>query len=99
PKGKAKSVAMIEEGKARAEECPFSSPPPEPSTFAACLRRHRTWALPTFEWVKINVQKSTTGARNPENSAIFRALDRVELESSAGKEDRRLQMLPIAETI
>jgi hypothetical protein len=34
-----------------------------------------------------------------QESAIFRALDRVEFESSAVKEDSRLQMLPIAEAI
>jgi hypothetical protein len=56
-------------------------------------------ALPTFEWVKNSVQTSAMGARNPEESAIFRALDRVEFESSAVKEDGRLQMLPIAEAI
>ena len=56
-------------------------------------------ALPTFEWVKNSVQMAAIGARNPEESAIFRALDRVEFESSAVKEDGRLQMLPIAEAI
>ncbi|HKM52725.1 MAG TPA: hypothetical protein VJY33_04890, partial [Isosphaeraceae bacterium] len=56
-------------------------------------------ALPTFEWVKNNVHTYTMGARIPEESAIFRALDGVEFESSAVKEDGRLQMLPIAETI
>src|SRR5271157_198513 len=60
---------------------------------------HILLALPTFEWVKNSVQTSAMGARNPEESAIFRALDRVEFESSAVKEDGRLQMLPIAEAI
>ena len=40
-------------------------------------------ALPTFEWVKNNVQMPIIGVKNPEDSAIFRALDRVEFESSA----------------
>ena len=59
----------------------------------------RFLALPTFEWVKNSVQTLAMGARNPEESAIFRALDRVEFESSAVKENGRLQMLPIAEAI
>ena len=56
-------------------------------------------ALPTFEWVKNNVHTYTMGTRIPEESAIFRALDGVEFESSAVKEDSRPQMLPIAESI
>jgi hypothetical protein len=49
--------------------------------------------------VKNSGQKTTIGARNPEESTVFRALVRVKFESSAMKEDGRLQMLPIAETI
>jgi len=63
------------------------------------IRDARSMALPTFEWVKNSVHTSTLGARNPEESAFFRALDRVEFESSAVKEDGRLQMIPIAEAI
>jgi len=37
--------------------------------------------------------------RNPEDSGFFRALDCVEFESAAVKENGRLQMLPIAEAM
>jgi len=37
--------------------------------------------------------------RNPEDSGFFRAVDCVEFESAAVKENGRLQMLPIAEAI
>ena len=43
-----------------------------------------------------NVHKRT---RNPEESGLFRALHRIQLETSAVKEDGRLQVIPIAETI
>jgi hypothetical protein len=59
----------------------------------------RFLALPAFEWAKNNIQKTMIGARNREESASFRALDGVEFESSAVKQDGRLQMLPIAEAI
>ena len=61
--------------------------------------RMKNKALPTFEWVKNDVQITIISARNPQDSAVFRALDWVEFESSAVKVDGRLQMVPIAETI
>ena len=62
------------------------------------IRDARSMALPTFEWVKNSVHTSTLG-QNPEESAFFRALDRVEFESTAVKVDGDLQVLPIAEAI
>jgi len=36
---------------------------------------------------------------NPAESGFFAALDRIQLETSAVKENGRLQMIPIAEAI
>ena len=56
-------------------------------------------ALPAFEWVKDAVHAPRMGLGTSEDSAIFRARNRVELEPSAVEEDGRLQMTPIPETI
>jgi len=56
-------------------------------------------ALPTFEWVKNNVHTIPWHSGNLEDSGFFRALDCVEFEYAAVKENGRLQMLPIAEAI
>ena len=42
---------------------------------------------------------SIMAQKNPEESGLFRALDRIKFEASAVKEDGCLQMLPIAEPI
>jgi hypothetical protein len=59
----------------------------------------RPSALPTFEWAKEYVPMSIMAQKNPEESGLIRALDRIKFEASAVKEDGRLQMLPIAEPI
>jgi hypothetical protein len=56
-------------------------------------------ALPTFEWVKNDVQQHTKGPRNPIDPGFFRAWVWAEFELSAAKGDSRLRMLAIAEAI
>ena len=56
-------------------------------------------ALPGFVWVPISVRGSTIGGRHPAKRGVFAASVQVEVQSSAMKEDGRLQMVPIAEAI